>query len=291
MKVEYSILHKLYTLGYEYHTVDLQKYTDTRKQMDNNEEFVEYVIADVSRQRIITLKKILSNISRYVYKIKYDYENKTTQKLLTNYAGAVYVQDKSTNEDKFIKSYKPKLTKEIKLTDEKTGNKFFGNWKLISSGLNYKADKSKAINIDASSKEVEIDIDKIRPYDLTGNIILLYIVDEFNKLLNYNDNSFMQNNVANFIVEMINLLYNSYSQEILLTNFNLKKLQYVLNSKTYVYTDIMNQISGETSGLYDEYVDPDAKVDKASVRALEDDVEMYESIDMDGKIDYEVDYE
>jgi len=290
LKVEYSIQHKLSTLGYDYHTVSLKKYEDMRTQFENSDTFIEYIIADVSRQRINTLKKILANISRFVYKIKYDYENKTTQKLLTNYAGTVYVQDKSSNEDKFIKMHKPKLTKDIKLVDKQNKNKFFDNWKLINSGLNYKFEKEKAINIDASGKEQEIDVEKIKQYDSSGNIILLYIVNEFNKLLNYNDNNFMQNNVANFITEMINLLYSSYSQESVLTNFNLKKFKYILNSKSYVYTDNLVEITGQTTGIYDEYVDPDGKVDKAVIRELEDDTEMYESIDIDGKIDYEVDY-
>lgn len=291
MKIDYSIMHKFLTLGYDYHAVNLKKYANIKKQIDDLKEFLEYIIADVSRQRINTLKKILANISRFVYKIKYDYENKNTQKLLTNYAGTVYVQDKSSNEDKFVKAHKPKLTKDIKLTDKQTKNKFFNNWKLINSGLNYKPDKKVAINIDVSGKEQELDVDQIRPYDSRGNMILLYIVNEFNKLLDYNSNSFMQNNVASFIIEMINLLYDSYSQEVLLTNFNLKKLQYALNSKSYVYTDNAIEVTGETTGFYEEYLDPDAPVDKAVVREIEDATEMYESIDMDGKLDYEVDYE
>ncbi|ARF10566.1 hypothetical protein Hokovirus_2_93 [Hokovirus HKV1] len=283
LKIIFSIKHKLRYLGYDYYIYDIKnnnsinndngiKHNDITNVDEDN---VKNAVNNISRNRIITLKKILSSISRYISKIKYNYENTNKTEVK---------QEKIFTEDEFIKLYMIKL-KNVKFNNSEYN--FFKKWNVISSEVIYQETNTDNIKIDLS----KIYVNNIIPYDKSGNIILFYIITEFMNLININQEKFIKAEIAQFIVEMLNIMYNITNKEIEFKDYNIKKLLAFANSKVYL-NDLSNnkEISGETTGIYDEYYDPDQEVSKESRRESEYDIEMSESIDMDGKIDYEVDY-
>lgn len=286
--INYSILNKLRLLGFPSRYIYIKKNIEEIKknyQIDDSQKLIKKIVSDLGKERMNNLKRILTYIQRYLYRIKYNYETTTISTTKID-------QLDEYDLDGFIDKYRIKL-KNMILQKEK--DKIFGNWKVLFYHLFFQDLENKTINL--SIDVPFLMFTDISFYDYHGNLILYYIVNELNKLLDFNSDKNLKLNIAYLIIDIINRLHNIFNQEKEYINFELKRFSYLIQSKQYVYDyeEKGHGIEGETVGFYSEYKDPDDKEDPDELEQKSIDREEAEALDIDTfdneePLDFEIDY-
>ena len=275
LKVNYSIMNRLKLLGYKSKLTDIvddKEKLNTKKKISENDQqkLLKKIIGRISRNRIQNLKKTITDIQRFLYRIKFNYD----------------IDDKH-----FLSQYVKILSKGMNIRDSKNKNKkVFGQWKYIKYGLYYKDIENKTVNLDLKSDYISAT--DINQYDYHGNLILYYIVDQLRNLIEINSDKFVRQKTVFFVVDIINQMHNQYNEENIIKNFNIRRFTHIVNSRIDSL-DIEQKGHGldvETEGLYGEYKDPDAELDQEEVEQRIDAKEEMEAIDMEDSLDYEIDY-
>ena len=291
IRVNYSVINKLKYMGYSSKHIYIEnKVNDYKLYVSDNQQIAKNIINDICRERVDNLKKVIGDIQRIVYKLKYKYEEKND----------LTVEKESTYVD-IVEKYKSKITK-LETRDIKNKQKIFKNWELIKYGLFYKETKTGIININIDGNYLSVN--DINMYDMNGNIILFYIINELIKLIDYNDNKFIKTNIIYMIIDMINEEHNIFNIDKRTSNFDIKRFGYFLTSQSYMY-DVDTKghgLEGETEGFYEEQIDTSMQSEKdikdkkkaneeakEESNAIDIDTEI-EVPDVDTEIDYEVDY-
>ncbi len=200
-----------------------------------------------------------------------------------------------------MEKYKGKLVN-MNIKDKNQKNKIFRGWKVVKYQISFKDLSKETVNL--SPYVNYLSYEDVSLYDTNGNMILYYIIRELNKLLVYNDNKTIKNTITFFIIDVINRLFEMFNTDSQKTNFEIKRFNYILKSKSYVY-DITEKGYG-LEGFYDEYKDiDDPDPSKEEIEQRDTDIEESEALDVDigleaGEIgydpddsglDYEIDYE
>lgn len=273
LKVNNSIMNQIKMLGYPSKFIYIKNKLDYYKNLYKDPSLsLKFVISDVSRDRIQKLKKIITDIQRYIYRLAYNYTVKPL--------------DEENNPDKFIDKYKNKLNKMV-LKKEK-GDKFLNKWKAMKYNLFFEDITDKTINIDPESNYVTID--DVSLYDYTGNLLLFYIVHEMNKLLTINTDKFIKSTIAYLLLDIIVRLQEEFDEEKELTNTEIKRFKHTL---TILDDREIEDITGETEGFYQELKDEDK--DPSIINEINEELlEESQALDLEEgpeNLDYEVEYE
>ena len=276
LKINYSIYNKLKILGYTHKHIDISEKTqDLMKYYKNSQAVMKDLLTEIGSSRIANLKKVITDIQRYINKIVYNFE----------------IFDEEADEfdvDKdIVERYRDKLAK-IRLGDGKTT--FLETWDSVKYDIYFQDLENKTINLDV--KDVYLKADDASDYDYHGNLILFYIIREMARLVDYNSSKFAKNNIINFIIDIINKSHDIFNHEFKRVNFEMKRFNYLINSKTYVYdvTEKGHGISGKLNELTGEYIEEDQEIDQVKLEQHETNIEELEAIDMEGELDYEIDY-
>ncbi|CAH6421755.1 Hypothetical protein KVN_LOCUS441 [uncultured virus] len=284
LKINYSIFNKLKFFGYSTRFMDTKKLIDEitlTYNLTEPQDIIHEIVSNVSRNRIQNLKKIITYIQRYLYRIKYNYEQ--PERIIID-------EDEVENPDKFLDKYKGKLKN---LTVRKDKEKVFKNWKIVNHNIFFQNLEDKVINLDIESNYIFAT--DIGLYDYHGNIILFYIVNELNKLLEFNTEKYLKINLTYLIIDIINKIHDLFNQEKEYTNYEIKRFNYILNSQQYIYDfeEAGHGVSGEVENFYQEAKDTDEPVDEAAQAQREEDLEERDALDTEiplGNDDYETDY-
>ena len=156
-------------------------------------------------------------------------------------------------------------------------------WENIITKMNIK-DYRFNTNIDHTSKIM--DADEILKFDNNGNMLLYYIINELSKLLDFNKNKYIRNNLTVLIIETVNYLFNIFNIESIQSNLSVKRLEYILSGLVFA-EDLENVLT--EFGMDDEITDevPIENPTEEDMEDKEDAREEDEALDIDGEIDYE----
>jgi hypothetical protein len=274
LKVNNSIYSRLTTLGYPSRYIEVTDKINSYKEFypDQNDILI-HIISDISRNRIQNLKKVITDLQRYINRIAFNFNVKPI--------------DEEHNPDMFMDKYKNKLSKIILGSGK---DKFMYKWKVIKYDLFFESILNKVINLDIDSKFFSID--DISNYDYIGNLVLYYIVTEMGKLLDLNQDKFIKATLSYLLLDIIVREYDEFDEEKDLTNTEIKRFKYVLAVEDLKDVE---EIGGETEGFYEEFKDPDAIIDDETMEMKDEDREEFEAldvetIDIDDTLDYEIDY-
>lgn len=284
LKISYSIANRLKLLGYPSKYINITDYVKEAREtykIEEPQKIVNYVVSEISHMRIQNLKKSITDIQRYIYRSKYNYEQPKTETVKTGFI------DEEEPTDIFLEKYKNKL---IKMKVKNNDDKFMDDWKVFKYKVSFMNVDDKAINLSADAEYIITD--DLVDYDYHGNLILFYIVAQLEKLIDMNVDKYLKLTISFLITDIIIELYGLYDQEKLQTNYEIKRFQYLLSNSGYMY-DVEEKghgLEGETEGFYGEYKDPDEPENEEDIEAKEDAQEEMEALDVDTEIDYEVDY-
>jgi len=279
LKTNYSILNILKMFGYNSKFIHLKSEIDKNMEIykDKNMSLTQYV-SDLSRSRINILKKIISDIQRYVHRVGYNFDIKEGIKTIGD----------ETDPDAFLLKYKNKLTG-IVTNDKEKKIKFMKNWKVVKTDLTHEKLGNKPININPDDKYVLFE--NVSDYDYSGNIILFYIIQELGKLIDMNTDKFVKTSLTYLLLDIIVRLHNEYNEEKHYTNKEIKRFIYSID-----IADPYQHIHEEMEELHEELAegkDLEAELEGKTEEAEQkyDDMEENDAIDVDQDgMDYEVDY-
>ena len=262
IKINYSIKNRLFLLGY-----------DNRFIKINDKKNINLTIKNIIRKRADNLKKIIKKIQLYIYRVKH---KQIDSNELVEY-----------NDNIITKKYMNKLNK-MKIKNEYIN--IFTNSDILLNNLylNTKIDK-QLVNFNVNNEYIShMDISLI---DRNGNLLLFYIIQELTKLINLNKNSYIKNSVVWFIIDIINNLYNKFSEENINYNRQLKRFKYIAESKGFIY-DMEKQGHSrvtDVTGFYGEYIDPNDIISEEELERREDINEEMNALDIDTRDeDYDI---
>ena len=105
------------------------------------------------------------------------------------------------------------------------------------------------------------------------------------KLVNYNQNKIIRNNIIGFFIEFINNMFDTFNIESKLNDVDIKRFILSLQSSLYIQ-DLENIISGHTEGIYQEYKDVDDKDSEEVLDAEDDAREEADALDLDNELEF-----
>jgi hypothetical protein len=284
IKINYSIANKMKQLGFTSKFINISDKVEelrTKYHMKDPQKIIKSVVSDLGRDRIQKLKKGMMDIQRFINRIKYNYEASINEK-------------DSLLDSNIIEKYKNKFKK---LVIKNESFKFLKGWKTIQYNLFFQQLDNKTVNLTPDAKYLTYE--EVSDYDYHGNLILFFIIDQLNKLVSLNDDKFTKVNLTYLIIDIVNNIHQSFNREDELTNFDIKRFNYILNGIGYV-VDLEKEgygLEGETTGFYGEYKDADDTEDPDVEGQKDEDREERDAMDIDTMaeygedgIDYEIDY-
>ena len=245
LKINYSIQNMFIMFGFarenmaitdyypDFYGMNEEQYKDALKNPDvftmNN--FINKIID----KRLNNIKSLGRELQKFMNRIKYDYK---VEIIVTKKDSGETIIDEAQNNpldiiyDKYLKKFK-----EIKLNDK--NHEFLKYMNSINMYLAFDKNKQKIpFNNHVNYKYV-------LKHDFTCNLTLNYIIDEINRLVDYNANKVIKKNIINFILEIFINLFNSF-------NFDVSKFDKDIS--------IFNQIL-YTSSMYVDRQDADLPSD------------------------------
>lgn len=278
LKINLSIENKIKQLGFSSQYLPLrEKVKELRKYYgkDQSEEMIREIISNYGRQRVDRLKEFMANIQRALYQIKNNY--KPTPLKMED------VEEEDEEKEDFLDKYRKRINK-MQLRDPNGQNRFFKYWKDLRNGLFFNDISKRTLNINYKAKFVAIN--DIAGYDYHGNLLLFYIIDQIHNLIKYNDNKFTKANLANLMIELINIEFNKHDTDSKFNNLDIKRFKYILKSSMEVSvireTDDRDRIETDE---YGEYRDVDAEESEEYVENNYDAMQEREAIDVEGAIE------
>ena len=268
LKSNPSLMTMIKTLGYPSKFIDISDKMKEYNELYKEEFSLIQTISDISRNRIKHLKKVITDIQRFINRTVYNYEGG--------------LLDPEDNPDSFINKYKNKLNN-LDLSN------FFENWEDIKENIYFESLVGKQVNISPESKFLFYE--EVSNYDYSGNVILFYIVSEVNNLINSNKDKFIKSNLSYLLIDIFIREYIEFNIEDEMTNSETKRFKYILTVKSDREVDILSQ-DADTEWLYEDYKDDDEEMSDEAKEKLYDAQQEEESLDVeDNELDYEVDYE
>ncbi len=256
IKINYSIASMIKLFGYNSKIINISDRM-AEYEIDNKNEILENVVADIGRDRITSLKKILTDLQKYIYRFAYNY-----------YGNNINEENAFT----FIEKYKDKVNKIILQKSE--GKKFLYKWTIVKDNIFLESMHNKIINHDPNNEFINADI--ISNNDYSGNLILFYMISEITKLLDINDDKFNKVNLAHLLLDMIVTFHFESDKDTLFENEEIKRFSYVLASIDY--SGLSNDY---IEGYYSEYKDPMEEVPEEVIELIQDNIEEQEALDME----------
>lgn len=259
IKINYSIYNRLLQLGYDTKFInigeqvdELSKYYDKTKE---EEQIINNIVGKISRNRIKRLKKIITDVHRSLYQLKFKFE----------------ISNSFDKINEIIKKFKQKLGN-IKINGDQ---RVFKHWKAITSEIYYK--KADVININTEFKYIEIN--DITKHDNSGNLLLFYLIQEMNNLIDINTEKFVKVNIVYFLINIINHSHNLYNTDTKNNNIRLSRFKYMLSSESYMVDAMKEEYGGH--GIYNEYMDNDELTNEDRLERLDIDNERLDALDID----------
>jgi hypothetical protein len=280
IKIKYSLYNKVKLLGYISHFINVKEkikqashdinYNNLDIKLDK-EDMTKTIIFDAISDRIQNLKKTISEFQRFIYRLKNTTAPTVDKNEQTDDNKPKFVKENVDTLTMILEKYQKKLNTVV-LTDEKGEHKIFKHWKAVTHGV-YTSGLDD-ININYDESKTILNTYEINKFDTNGSLLLFYIIHEFIKLINYNQNKFIKANLVTFILEFIDIMFDLFNDQSALEIYDIKRFTYILKSTDYLH-DIQEKGHGLeefTTGIYEEYKDPDDE--KAADTDKEDDDEL-----------------
>ncbi len=247
LKIISSISKKIRHMGFP------RRYIEHQEGKSEREE-----VSQIIRDRIVKLKQILGQVQKMVYQLKHRYSKYDAPKVIEIY-----------------------LQKIKKLVTEKEGDKVFKHWKKVNSTVFFKP-ISKEIKTKVYHGYFDVvDITKIGS---DADLIVYYILQEFEKLIKFNTDRYTKTQVAYLIINIVEYIHKLYFDDTV--DDQIYKFKYLLQVTGSYYDTEIKDYSSEPDvrdevGEYDyDAIQEEGYDDQARMDAL--DIEMDEN-DMGGE--------
>lgn len=302
LQINYSIKNMLTLFGLTRQQVNIRDFypeifgmtqDDFNAKFKDNKNFKMSDFVDkVCMRRFNIIKKLGYELNKYINRFKYNYNVSliTTEYINPNTEQTNIIYEPSNNPlDILYTKYQKKLESDIITENEDKGVKHVF-LKYINDILTYLPFSMKVSKSDELKFSEIIDDHYIIKNDNTSNIVLNYILDEFDRIINYNTNKTVKTNITHFIVDTIVVLFNEYNKEITLFNKQLNQFYQILyTSEFYLETqnadlmvDAIDYYANQHSLTQVNQMDDEQRT--KVIDDMEDDVEEADAMDIGDEI-------
>jgi hypothetical protein len=238
----YALVNKINLLGYDEINVNLSKLNGNTGMTDIK---FRKILREIMGNRVENLKQIINDLIYIIHNIK-------------NIGKGVIPKNPILNK------YYKKITN-INYVDNSVT--IFNDYKMMTTS------KFKILNdanIKTDVKTGFIDISEFGEYSDMCNLLIYYLVDKMNTIIDINQNKIIKLNIVNMLIDFINMKFEQYNKEISHDNLDIIKFIDKLNSS--MLFDTLSQIEYESStDIYGEYKDPTAeKTEEESEKELDE---------------------
>jgi hypothetical protein len=293
--VNYSLKNIFMLLGFTRQFVDVKDYypeiygytgeelEDFKKKFKMNE-----LINKVGQRRFNIIKKLGAEINTYVNRFKFNYQVKIIE-TPTIYDTAPNPENEPINNpfDIIYNKFQKKLDTNVitSQTDKNITHLFLKYMTVIQTYMPFIKIKE---TVDYSTF---LDFNVVVKHDYSSNLVLNYIIDEINRLINYNTNKVVKTNLVIFIIEIAWKLFNLTNYNVTMYDRDVSFFNQILYSSDY-YLETQNQdMMMDAIDFYGTTKDVDNMSEEQREKhreAVEDDIEEDQAIDWgDEEIDAE----
>lgn len=261
--IKQSIKDKLLNLGFENEYINLHSIDTNYTKMSTNQIELKKkrIITDIIRKRIKNLKNIIVYLQRIINGIKY--KNK--------------MEKQKDNISDLILNYSQKI-KDLRVRNKEGKKGVFKNWEKIVNKLFVDTSNIKTFEFSNNN----INVNNIISLNNNDTKIIYYIIKQFERLINYNENKSDKINIALLICNSINILHRFYYINI--SRIDVKTFQYLLDSETSVIDETTHDV-----GYYNELVTEEEMENDELKEMVIDNNEMDNAIDMDVEDEFDDD--
>ena len=270
LQVELSIKDSILYLAYEnqyYNVFHVNKYFQDNLPTILEKEYILRII----RTRINDLKQIIIRTQSMINNIR------NTGIILSNY---------NISEKEIVNEFTKKL-KKFNITDSKNENSIFENYREILNNIHVSYKIPDNFNIHLNKNYIDVNI--INSLNNSDIKLIYYLIDNLNKLLEYNTQPAIESELAHLIIKMIKFLFNLYYRPYY--NYNIRKFDYLLLNET-VQIDETLKVVGHYQELLtqNEIDDPLKKEEEYNLKEATDALDIDDYVDEeDAKYD-DIDY-
>jgi hypothetical protein len=243
--IHLSFINKLKYLGYTTKYIDVKEDYDKLIELKKTDKYIkQHLATKIIRNRINILKKIILDINTYLFQIRY--KHKSNNNII----------------NKYINKFEEFIT-------------YTKSWKLFKhlSELSEYIYIKPITNISISIDDHHIDIDELNKSNNNDNLLLFYMINEFEQLLNVN-NKLSKSNIIYFLIYIVEFIYNSYFE--VKIDSEIKKFKYIINAQN-LFVDTMKDIDD----IYDQLEEKTEEQVDAINEQKYDDVENDEALDIE----------
>jgi hypothetical protein len=214
LQINYSIKNMFLMFGFARENMSIKDYysefygmseEEYQNSINNPDIFTMNKFANkISDKRFCSIKSLGRELQKFFNRIKYNY----TVELVTikKESGEIITDSVENNPlDIIYVKYKKKFN-EIKLI--KDNHEFLKYMNTINTYLTFDENKQKI------SFKKHINYNYMLKHDFINNLTLNYIIDEINRLIEYNPNKVVKTNIVNFILEIFVNLFDSFNYDI-----------------------------------------------------------------------------
>ena len=293
--VNYSLKNIFLLLGFTKQNVDIkdfypelygftsegfEKFKKTFKMND--------LLNKISQRRFNIIKKLGTEINTYINRFKFNYQVKIIE-TPTLYDTTPNPENDPINNpfDIIYNKFQKKLDTNI-ITIKKDTNiihlflKYMGVIQIYMPFIKLKE------TVDYSTF---IDFNTIIKHDYSSNLILNYIIDEINRLINYNTNKIVKTNLILFIIEITWKLFNLTNYNITMFNREVSYFNQILYTSEYYLETQIQDMMVDAIDFYGITKDTETMTDEQKEKHQEDldnDIEEDQAIDWgDEEVDAE----
>ncbi len=302
LQINYSIKNMLTLFGLTRQQVNIRDFypeifgmtqDDFNSKFKDNKNFkMSDFVNKVCTRRFNIIKKLGYELNKYINRFKYNYTVSliTTEYINPNTEQTNIIYEPSNNPlDILYTKYQKKLDSEIITENDDKGSKHIF-LKYINDILTYLPFSMKVSKSDELKFSEVIDDHYITKNDNTSNLVLNYILDEFDRIINYNTNKTIKTNITHFIVDVMVIMFNEYNKEITLFNKQLNQFYQILyTSEFYLETqnaelmvDAIDYYSNQHTLAEVNNMDDEQRT--KVIDGMEDDVEEADALDIGDEI-------
>jgi len=260
--IKLSIRDSIMLLGLENKYMNLYHLNSSYQKMKTKEilENSNFIINNYIRTRVSNLKQIVSRSLSIINNIK------NNGRFISLYG----------SEEKALIDEFTKKIKHFK-TDKDDKNSLFEDWKVISNNIGINPIPE---NIQINIVKNYFDTGSLPQMNNSDNKIIFFLINNFDKLLDYNPQVAIQSEICNLIIQLIMFSFNQYFKPY--SNTQIRKFDHILINET-PYIDENLKVFGFYQELLNNKEIDDKKEKEKDVNY--DAQQAFESIDID---DYEI---
>lgn len=293
--INYSLKNIFLLLGFTREHVDIKDfypelygYTANEYEKFKKSFKMNNLLNKIGQRRFNIIKKLGAEINRYINRFKFNYQVKIIE-TPTIYDTTPNPENDPINNpfDIIYNKFQKKLDTNI-TTIQKEKNTLHLFLKYMGIIQSYMPFIKLKETIDYSSF---IDYNTVIKHDYSTNLVLNYIIDEINRLINYNTNKVVKTNIILFIIEITWKLFTLTNYNITMFNREVSYFNQILYTSDYYLETQIQDMMVDAIDFYGTSKNTDDLTEEQKEKLqdeLDDDIEEDQAIDWgDEEVDAE----